>query len=117
MTFFTRSLALSAALLAASGTMAVVSATSSEAATTRLCQSQTVPVGSRAYTVENNEWGSSAPECVTTDGNTDFTVANSSIANATNGAPGGYAAIYKGCHWGACTTNSSLPIPVSAMTP
>jgi hypothetical protein len=67
--------------------------------------------------VENNEWNSSASECVTTDGNADFTVANSSIANATNGAPGGYAAIYKGCHWGDCTSGSGLPIQVSTMTP
>jgi endoglucanase len=43
-------------------------------------------------------------------------VANSSI-NLSGGAPGGYPSIYKGCHWGACTTNSGLPIPVSSMTP
>ena len=41
----------------------------------------------------------------------------SSINNAVGGAPGGYPSIYKGCHWGACTTNSGLPIPVSSMTP
>jgi hypothetical protein len=107
---------VAAATLAAS-TVLVLTAATAQAATTTLCNSQTASVAGGAYTVENNEWDSSAPECVTTDGNADFTVANSSIANATNGAPGGYAAIYKGCHWGACTTNSSLPIPVSAMTP
>jgi Glycosyl hydrolase family 12 len=110
---FTRALALSAALLAAGGTLAVLPAVSSEAATTRLCNSQTAPVGGGAYTVENNEWGSSASECVTTDGNADFTVANSSILNATDGAPGGYPAIYKGCHYGACTPASGFPIQVS----
>src|SRR5271154_525552 len=91
-------------------------ATSAEAATT-LCNSQTASVAGGAYTVENNEWDSSAPECVTTDGNADFTVANSSIDNATDGPPGGYAAIYKGCHWGACTTGSGLPIQVGDMSP
>jgi Glycosyl hydrolase family 12 len=102
-------------MLAASGLIAVsLPAASSEAATTtRLCNSQTHPVGNRAYTVENNEWGSSAAECVTTHGGTDFTVANSSIANAANGAPGGYPAIYKGCHWSACTPGSGFPIQVS----
>src|SRR5262245_5890620 len=102
---FARALALLAALLAAGGLLVVsLPAASSEAATTttRLCKSQTLPVDSSAYTVGNNEWGSSAPECITTDGSNDFTVANSSIANATDGAPGGYPAIYKGCHWGAC---------------
>ena len=117
MTTFIRSLALSAALLAAGGTLAVLLATSSEAAATPLCKSQTVPVDSSAYTVENNEWGSTAAECVTTDGNAGFTVANSSIANATDGAPGGYPAIYQGCHWGACTPGSGLPVRVSDIHP
>ena len=87
-------------------------AASSGAAATTLCNSETAPVGG-AYTIENNEWGSGAPECITPDGNADFMVANSSIANATDGAPGGYPAIYKGCHWGACTPGSGLPIQVS----
>jgi Glycosyl hydrolase family 12 len=88
-------------------------ASSEAAATTRLCNSQTHPIGNRAYTVGNNEWGSSAAECITTHGGADFTVTNSSIANAANGAPGGYPAIYKGCHWSACTPGSGFPIQVS----
>src|SRR3984885_12598807 len=103
------------AMLAASGVFAAAAAPA-QAATTTLCNSQTAAVAGGAYTVQNNEWNSSAPECVTTDGNADFTVANSSI-NLSGGAPGGYPSIYKGCHWGACTSNSGLPIPVSSMTP
>src|SRR5262249_37948852 len=116
MTPFTRVLALPAALLVAGGVLAVsLPAGRSEAATnsTTLCKSQTTHVGSGAYTIENNEWGSGAPECITADGSTGFKVANSSIANSTYGAPGGYAAIYKGCHWGACTPGSGLPLQVS----
>jgi cellulose 1,4-beta-cellobiosidase len=113
MTPLTRALALAAALLAAGGTLAVLLATSSEAATATLCHSQTLPVGRGAYTIRNNEWGSSAPECITTDGNTGFAVANSSIANSASGAPGGYPSIYQGCHWGACTSGSGFPIQVS----
>jgi hypothetical protein len=100
-------------MLAAGATLAVLPATTSEAATTRLCQSQTAPVDGGAYTVENNEWGSSALECITTDGGADFTVANSAMANATDGAPGGYPAIYKGCHYGDCTDGSGFPVKVS----
>jgi hypothetical protein len=110
-------IAIAAATLAASAALTFTTTTAAQAATTTLCNSQTAPVAGGAYTVENNEWNSSASECVNTDGNADFTVANSSIDNPTDGAPGGYAAIYKGCHWGACTTNSGLPIPVSDMTP
>jgi cellulose 1,4-beta-cellobiosidase len=113
MTTFARALALAAALLAAGGTLAVLVSTSSEAATRPLCKSENLPVEGSAYTVENNEWGSSAPECITTDGSTDFTVANSSIANGPFGAPGGYPATYKGCHFGACTQGSGFPIQVS----
>ncbi len=65
--------------------------------------------------MQNNEWNSSASECITTDGNADFSVANSSISNATNGGPGGYPSIYKGCHWGGCTSNSGLPVQVGNM--
>jgi hypothetical protein len=111
-------LAVAAATLAATASLTLASTVSAHAATnTTLCNSQTASVAGGAYTVENNEWDSSASECVTTDGNADFTVANSAINNPTNGAPGGYAAIYKGCHWGACTTNSGLPIQVGSMTP
>jgi hypothetical protein len=90
-------------------------AVSSQAATTTLCNSQTLAASGGAYTIQNNEWGSGAPECISTDGNADFTVANSSISNSTSGAPGGYPSIYKGCHWGACTSNSGFPIQVSAL--
>jgi Glycosyl hydrolase family 12/Cellulose binding domain len=101
--------AVAATLLLALG------AAHARAATTTLCNSQTLSAAGGAYTIQNNEWGSSASECITTDGNADFTVANSSIANATNGAPGGYPSIYKGCHWGACTTGSGLPIQESSL--
>ena len=77
------------AMLAASGVFAA--GAPAQAATTTLCNSQTAAVAGGAYTVQNNEWNSSAPECVTTDGNADFTVANSSI-NLSGGAPGG-------CDW------------------
>src|ERR1700733_39047 len=109
-------LAVAAATLAAVAGLTVASTATARAATT-LCNSQTAAVAGGQYTVENNEWNSSAPECVTTDGNADFTVANSSIDLPTDGAPGGYAAIYKGCHWGACTSGSGLPIQVGSMTP
>jgi Glycosyl hydrolase family 12 len=110
-------LALGAALLLGTGDILAVAlvAACSGAAPTAFCNSQTRSVGGGAYTIMNNEWGSTAPECITTDGNADFTVVKSSIANATHGAPGGYPSIYKGCHWGACTTDSGFPIQVSSI--
>jgi Glycosyl hydrolase family 12 len=117
MTPRTRIFALPAALLVAGGLLAVSlpAARSGAATTTTLCNSQTAPVDGGAYTIGNNEWASGAPECITTDGNADFKVANSSIVSGQHSPPGGYPAIYKGCHWGACTSGSRLPIRASAI--
>jgi len=111
----TRPFVLPAALILAGGILAVsLPAGSSEAGTTTtLCNSQTASVSGGAYLVDNNEWGSSAPECITTNGNAEFRVANSAIANGGDGAPGGYPDIYKGCNYGACTSGSGLPIKVA----
>jgi cellulose 1,4-beta-cellobiosidase len=111
---------MTAALLLAlsGGIAAVVGNTGAQAATTSLCQEQTASVSDGTYIVQNNEFDSSASECVTSDGNADFTVANSSIANATNGEPGAYPSIYQGCHWGNCSSGglTSSPIEVSNLT-
>ena len=105
-----------AAALAAAGLL-TLGAGHARAATTTLCGEQTAPAGG-SYIVQNNEYDSSASECVSTDGNADFTVANSAISNATNGSPGAYPSIYQGCHWGNCSAGglSSAPIQVSALT-
>jgi hypothetical protein len=68
--------------------------------------------------VQNDEWGSGAPEGITTDGNADFTVTKSSMNNATTGAPGGYPSIYAGCHWGNCTRGGlgAHPVQVTRLT-
>jgi hypothetical protein len=101
--------------LAAVAALTLLADNSAQAATTTLCASDTASVSGGAYIVQNNEWNSSASECVTTDGGADFTVANSAISNGTSSAPGGYPAIYKGCHWGLCSTGSNLPIQVSKL--
>jgi len=103
------------ALLAAAGiAVPVALGSAAGAATTTLCSSQTASVGGGSYIVQNNEWNSGASECVTTDGSADFTVATSSISNATDGAPGGYPSIYQGCHWGDCSSGGLSTAPVQA---
>jgi hypothetical protein len=124
MSSLARSIALSSAALAAGGVLAVSppatastqAAASAVTTASTLCGFQTSPVDGAAYILQNNEWGSSAPECITTRGGTGFTVANSSIENPTDSSPGGYPSIYKGCHWGACTSGSGLPLAASAIT-
>jgi hypothetical protein len=62
---------MTAALLLAlgGGIAGLVGSTAAHAATTSLCQEQTASVSGGTYIVQNNEFDSSAPECVTTDGN------------------------------------------------
>jgi hypothetical protein len=118
MTPLTRTVVLPAALLLAGGLLTVSLPTASSGAattSTRLCNSQSAAVDGGAYTIGNNEWASSASECITTDGSAEFRVGKSSIASGQHSPPGGYPAIYKGCHWGACTSGSRLPIRVSAI--
>ena len=106
-----RAALLTASSMALLGTAAatVLAAGSALATTTPLSGMQSTPVASGAYIVQNDEWGSGAPESVTTDGSAGFTVTNSSVNNATNGAPGGYPSVYAGCHWGDCTEAGWAP--------
>ena len=100
------------------GIALVLTSASAQAATTTLCQEETAPASGGTYTVQNNEFGSGASECISTDGNAEFTVADSSIDNATDGPPGAYTSIYQGCHWGNCSTGglTSAPIQVADLT-
>lgn len=113
-------LVLAAVLAVAFGGVAglLVSNVGAQAVTTTLCQERTARVSGGTYIAQNNEFGSGAPECASTDGNADLTVASSSIDNATNGSPGAYPSIYQGCHWGNCSSGglTSTPIEVSNLT-
>lgn len=113
---FSRATSIVISVLLGLGSLTV--AGSAQAATTQLCQEQTAPAVGGVYNVQNDEWGSGAAECITTDGNADFTVGSSAIDNATNGAPGAYPSIYQGCHFGVCTSGglTSTPVEVSSLT-
>jgi hypothetical protein len=84
-----------------------------------LCQQQTASVAGGTYIVQNNEFHSTANECVSTDGKARFAVVKSSIRGPDHGSPGGYPSIYQGCHWGTCSSGglTATPIVVSALTP
>ena len=75
------------------------------------------PVQGGAYIVQNDEWNSTAAECITTDGRAQFTVASSAIYEPASGDPGGYPSIFSGCSAGVCTAGNNLPIRVSRVQP
>ena len=108
--------ALLAAVLVAALTafFAVLVPQSAHAASSTLCSEQTASVSGGTYIVQNNEYDSSASECVTTDGGADFAVANSGISNSTSGSPGAYPSIYQGCHWGQCSSGGLTSTPIQA---
>ena len=64
------------------------------------------------YNFQMNEWDSSLQECVNISG-LGFTITTADFTNATNGAPATYTSIYRGCHWGNCTTSNPFPIEES----
>ncbi|GAB2846834.1 hypothetical protein GCM10027176_58190 [Actinoallomurus bryophytorum] len=95
--------------------VALVTGTRPVHAATQLCgATQTTVVNGGEYIAQNNVWGATTPQCISVSG-TSFTVDSAGHANATNGAPASYPSLFKGCHWGQCTSGSGLPAQVGAM--
>lgn len=72
----------------------------------------TVSIDNGAYIFQNNEWNSSLEQCATVSG-AGFTLTTANFDLATNGAPATYPSIFRGCHWGNCTTSNPFPIEES----
>ncbi|SEE20144.1 Fibronectin type III domain-containing protein [Streptomyces misionensis] len=98
------------------GALMAVSQPASASTTTDCTQWGTTSVRGGEYIYQQNEWNSSDTQCVSVDDSTGaWTVTQANLSVPTNGAPATYPSIYKGCHWGACTTGSGLPIQVSQL--
>ena len=83
----------------------------------RLCGQQHRPVAGGAYLIQNDEWNSGAPECISYSATTAaFSVTSSSISMPPDGAPGGYPSLSYGCFYSYCTRRSGLPREVSSLT-
>jgi chitodextrinase len=83
------------------------------------CTSTATPTGTTSiqggeYIIQDNEWNSTAEQCLNYTSGTAWSMSTANFNLPTNGAPATYPSIYKGCHWGLCTTtNDSMPIQVS----
>jgi hypothetical protein len=66
------------------------------------------------YNFQMNEWDSTLNECVDISG-LGFTITTADFSNATDSSPATYTSIYRGCHWGTCTTSNPFPIEESAI--
>jgi hypothetical protein len=71
----------------------------------------TVSVREGRYIVQQNEWNATSRQCIRVSG-TAWTITRASFELPTDGPPATYPSIYRGCHWGLCTTRDPLPIQV-----
>jgi cellulose 1,4-beta-cellobiosidase len=102
---------LAVAALVGAAAMLLPVATAHAATTT--CEPQgSISAAGGEYTIQANEWNSSDRQCITYTGGTAWSVSTANF-NLSGGAPATYPSIYKGCHWGACTAGSGLPIQVN----
>src|ERR1700722_1186725 len=69
----------------------------------------TISINSNQYIFQNNEWNSSAEQCATVSG-AGFKLTTADFNLPTNGAPATYPSIFRGCHWGNCTSSNPFPI-------
>jgi hypothetical protein len=107
-------LALAAACVASTDGAPPAPATT-EAAITQICQQfGSARVQDGRYVVQNNEWGDNVGQCidVTSAG---FRVTAGDHDKPTNGAPGSYPSIFRGCHYNNCSTGSGLPAKVTTV--
>jgi cellulose 1,4-beta-cellobiosidase len=76
------------------------------------CSGQAVIVlDSGLYNFQMDEWDSGLEECITTNG-VGFTITTADFVNATNGPPATYTSVYRGCHWGVCTSSNPYIFPI-----
>ncbi|MGV9941385.1 GH12 family glycosyl hydrolase domain-containing protein [Streptomyces sp. NPDC003401] len=107
--------ALLGALLTALATVAALLAVAPAAqADTLVCEQFGSTTIQGRYVVQNNRWGTSAPQCVTaTDTGFRLTQADGSVP--TNGAPKSYPSVFNGCHYTNCSPGTNLPARLSGI--
>jgi hypothetical protein len=87
--------------------------TKASAQSTSTCSTTgTVSINSNQYIFQNNEWNSSLEQCATVSG-VGFSLTTANFNLPTNGAPATYPSVFRGCHWGNCTSSSPFPIQAS----
>ncbi|MFG3514433.1 GH12 family glycosyl hydrolase domain-containing protein [Streptomyces bobili] len=103
------------ALLTALATVAALVAVAPAAqADTLICDQFGSTTIQGRYVVQNNRWGTSAPQCVTaTDTGFRLTQADGSVP--TNGAPKSYPSVFNGCHYTNCSPGTNLPARLSGI--
>jgi len=86
---------------------------SAPAAAQTVC-SGNVSLDGGVYIFQSNEWNSTLPQCATIDGiGFTLTTANFDQSSLGSYSPATYPSVYRGCHWGNCTSSNPFPIEMS----
>ncbi|MGD0548679.1 MAG: fibronectin type III domain-containing protein, partial [Terracidiphilus sp.] len=74
----------------------------------------TISLDGGVYIFQNNEWNSTLEQCATIDG-IGFTLTTANFDQSALGSysPATYPSVYRGCHWGDCTSSNPFPIEMS----
>ena len=76
----------------------------------------TISINGNQYIYQQNEWNSNLTQCASVDDTTGaWTITQANFNLPNGGPPATYPSIFRGCHWGNCSSNSGLPIQVSAL--
>jgi hypothetical protein len=91
----------------------LLTAAAAPAAAQSTCStSGTISINSGQYMYQQDEWNSSSQQCATVSG-VGFSLTTANFNLPTNGPPATYPSIYRGCHWGSCTSSNPFPIQES----
>jgi hypothetical protein len=100
-----------AVVLALVGASVVINTSTAQAATT-CAKFGLLSIQNGRYNVQNNVWGADTTQCINTT-TTGFMVTRADHNKPTNGAPAAYPSTVFGCHFGACSAGSGLPLQAS----
>ena len=64
------------------------------------------------YEFDMDEWNSTATDCITMNDGPGFTITSTNF-DLSGGAPATYNSLWRGCHWGNCTSDNPFPIQES----
>ncbi|MEK8022265.1 MAG: EamA family transporter [Candidatus Hydrogenedentota bacterium] len=74
-------------------------------------QWETHDLDSKDYVIHQNEWSGDFGQQMEVEGSI-FRIVAGDFNMPVAGPPATYPSIFKGCHWGNCTSNSGMPIQV-----
>ena len=103
---------VAAAVLAVAASAGLAVGLAGPAHAVDICEQYGSTVVQNRYVVQNNRWGTSATQCISTT-TSGFRITESGANNPTNGAPASYPSIYYGWHYGNGSPGTVLPLQVS----